>query len=460
MEYRRSNSGNSDEALLKALKTHEGIIKGKGVQMLNNLVSRRLHNDRRVVRRFRIWQIKQLSQNISRFKRQVRQTNRKYLICTIKVLNSYLKKVKRFYFKKFAGQTCKVPVPTSVSEPLALCKLLSYTNMKQAKTSATWEFKLFKLFNQHGVKDWAFKTWKAEAYMPNPFLNRNKVLTLQTLSIVLKRNWRLQFQAWKKIQAAPYKFEVIPIVKLLELKYQKLLKLALRKISQPRFPVRRRWDDPEIVENYKRRALATGSTLLEALARKKLGYDYAEVLNLLSVYFVNWKKVTTRNLAIPEFIRTRQSRQWSISLLNSTFRAISYRNKLQSFSKLKLYFPFKQGGNFEIDKAIISNQCCILEKLEKQLNFKAKETMNNKKLEKLDSISYIFTFKFSKIFQRWSRSKAQEVNYNKQELFEYLNYLESQAHKFTQHGQNLRALIERRSHEPTLDNLSDSFKIE
>lgn len=106
------------------------------------MLEMRLFVDARLVKRFRIWQIHIIKGDISRFLKNVRRTNVKYMTNRLKVIMKILSKPTRNVFTKIANHISQKKLPTLLLPNLGVCKLFGFLNKKQSKTRLTTVFKL------------------------------------------------------------------------------------------------------------------------------------------------------------------------------------------------------------------------------------------------------------------------------------------------------------------------------
>ena len=93
----------------------------QSVEKLYKLIKRKVLIDMRTVKRFRIWQILILKRKIAIFMRKVKETNKRFLQRSLKVIIEVLKKPLRESFNKL--YTCqKIQIPKFLSTSVAVCK--------------------------------------------------------------------------------------------------------------------------------------------------------------------------------------------------------------------------------------------------------------------------------------------------------------------------------------------------
>ncbi|CAG9328314.1 unnamed protein product [Blepharisma stoltei] len=426
----------------------------KAASKLYRILEMKLFVDARLVKRFRIWQIHIIKGGISRFLKNIRRTNVKYMTSRLKVIMKILNKPTREFFLRLANHTSQIKIPSSLLPNIGACKIIAYLNKKQAKARLTSIFKILpNITERKSLIKIAFNLWMSLSFNSSPFLHRPLVLTLQILCIILNKNNRLKQIAWDNIKRKNYLSKGFPLLRTLQILVNKRFKFSIGKLAQPRFQIRRRWEDPQIAESYKKRALNTAGALMESMIRRKMRIEQIESIRSLSISFTLWKKRTTISLAVPSFIKKRQTRQWSLALIKNSLQAVIYRNKLQSFRAIRTKTLIrKEYKGFEIDKAIIKNQAMINAQLEKQLEAKIEESHKTKRSEKVKCLNFIFKTHLREVLYKWASIVGSEKNngFDVGEIFEYLSYLEEQAQatqdvEIDEEMSELRAMLERKS---------------
>ncbi|OMJ70857.1 hypothetical protein SteCoe_31072 [Stentor coeruleus] len=417
----------------------------QSVEKLYRLLKRKVLIDMRIVKRFRIWQILILKHKIAIFLRKVKETNRKFLLRSFRVVVGVLEKPLRISFNKLSNCEYKAQVPKTLNPKVSVCKLALINIKIQSRSLCT--SLLPSTIHDSDLKSKSFALWKSRAYKASPFLHRNLVLTLSVMAIVLKLRWQNLTYGFQKVNRMKQRVETISLCKTLEKITIKRISQGFRKISQPRF-IRKKAENIKVDEKIMKQKIKTSTCLLEMLVQKKRGIEIKQMELALSNAFHKMKQVSNEN-NVPNFIMKRHYRSWSLKLM---INALTYQHMIRKklgFGKLRLLRPNLREDVFPIDKSIIENQAQVLVRLESQQYAKLKEFKVIKRCEKVNKCRKVFW----KCLRMWLARWCEILNApdNLEKLFEYLRFLESQAEN-GQEGVELtdvRAIIERRSTEVT-----------
>lgn len=358
----------------------------QSVEKLYRLLKRKVLIDMRIVKRFRIWQILILKHKIAIFLRKVKETNRKFLLRSFRVVVGVLEKPLRISFNKVFNCEYKAQVPKTLNPKVSVCKLALINIKLQSRSLCT--SLLPSTIHDSDLKSKSFALWKSRAYKASPFLHRHLVLTLSVMSIVLKLRWQNLSYGFQKVNRMRQRVETISLCKTLEKIAIKRISQAFRKVSHPRF-IRKKAENIKVDGKIMQEKIKTSTCLLEMLVQKKRGIEVKQMELALSKAFHKMKQVSNES-NVPNFIMKRHYRSWSLKLM---INALSYQQivrKKIGFGKLMLLRPRVQKEVFPIDKSIIENQAQILVRLESQQYAKLKEFKVIKRCERVNRCRKVF----------------------------------------------------------------------
>lgn len=358
----------------------------QSVEKLYRLLKRKVLIDMRIVKRFRIWQILILKHKIAIFLRKVKETNRKFLLRSFRVVVGVLEKPLRISFNKVFNCEYKAQVPKTLNPKVSVCKLALINIKLQSRSLCT--SLLPSTIHDSDLKSKSFALWKSRAYKASPFLHRHLVLTLSVMSIVLKLRWQNLSYGFQKVNRMRQRVETISLCKTLEKIAIKRISQAFRKVSHPRF-IRKKAENIKVDGKIMQEKIKTSTCLLEMLVQKKRGIEVKQMELALSKAFHKMKQVSNET-NVPNFIMKRHYRSWSLKLM---INALSYQQivrKKIGFGKLMLLRPRVQKEVFPIDKSIIENQAQILVRLESQQYAKLKEFKVIKRCERVNRCRKVF----------------------------------------------------------------------
>ena len=381
----------SDSTLSFSKKSYH---RKQSVEKLYKLIKRKVLIDMRTVKRFRIWQILVLKRKIAIFMRKVKDTNKRFLQRSLKVIIEVLKKPIRETFNKIYNADLKIQIPKFLASSVALCKfsIITLKLLSRFQSSCLLPLTLSPI----NLKQKSFLLWKSRAYSSSPFLHRNQVLTLSIMGIILKHRWQHLNFAWRKVNRMRQRIESIMLGKSLKKLVNKKQSFAFRKISQPRFQRRKTETKYEkLIETH----VKTGGILLEMMIRRRKGVEFKEFEAKTSQFFHKWKQQSYES--IPNFIMKRHYRAWSSKLLANFIKTLQRKNIYLVWKKLQTANKPIMKNSFPIDFAIIENQATILVKLESQHYSKLRELQLMKKFEKLNKCRKVFWKCFRTWVLRW-----------------------------------------------------------
>ncbi len=102
--------------------------------------------DTRLVRRFRIWQIRLLSENINNFKRGLKRTNRKYLMTRLKLLAHLASKQLSHTLQQWYYKPRRVKI---LNKFQSICVFQAYIQRIQFRLSLRTNFSLaYRVFRK------------------------------------------------------------------------------------------------------------------------------------------------------------------------------------------------------------------------------------------------------------------------------------------------------------------------
>lgn len=166
----------------------------KGAMLIYRKLESRLYVDLRLVKRFRKWQIKVLSERICSFKRKVKRTNKAYLIKRLSIFSELILKFIAEAFTKMKNFAAPVLLPEECKTSIAACDIYAYqlknhylqilkSNFKiyTKKEQNTFRRKpqLFAYREENAIRR-AFLRWKTCAIKTDPFYNRD-ILSLKSI---------------------------------------------------------------------------------------------------------------------------------------------------------------------------------------------------------------------------------------------------------------------------------------
>ena len=371
----------------------------QSVEKLYKLMKRKVLIDMRTVKRFRIWQILVLKRKIAIFMRKVKETNKRFLHRSLKVIIEVLKKPMREAYNSIQASQQKIQIPKFLSHSVAVCKF-SIINLKLLAKSVSFCM-IPAALSKENLKLKTFGIWKSRAYQASPFLHRNLVLALSTMQIILKHRWHHLNFAWQKVSKLRKRIETIMLPKCVKKISKKKIAWAFRKIFHPRFPRRKleAQKKPKLQVNH----IKTGTLLLDMMLRKKKGIDAKQMDLKLNSCFSSWKQLATEN-SVPNFIMKRHYRSWSLKLMVNSLKYLQDKVKSSIFFKLKSAKFSSKSSLFQIDKHIIENQAQVMEKLESQHYIKLQEAKVINKYEKLNKCHIIFWKCLMRWIMRWKDS--------------------------------------------------------
>lgn len=341
----------------------------------------------RKVKRFRIWQILVLKRKIALFMRRVKDTNRRFLQRSLKVIIEVLKKPLTFSFRKLQNSEQKPHIPRTLEPQVASCFIfMAYLKLLAKSNSCCLLPSNLKGF--HLVRK-AFCFWKSRAYPASPFLQRKLVLILSVMGIVLRRRWQNLHFGFSKIGRMNERVESIPVCKAVLRIFHKKMLWAFRKIYQPRFS-RRKIEKKKVDSGMLKQKIKTSALLLETMIYKKQGVERRTAKYWMAQSFNLWKQLSNEN-NVPKFIIKRSCKSWGCKIMQVVLSNLQKKIKKSVFKS----FPIKKHEktspeNFPIDKNLIINQAQILVRLESQHYNKLKELKKFKKLEKLNKCKVFF----------------------------------------------------------------------
>lgn len=370
----------------------------QSVEKLYKLLKQKVLIDMRKVKRFRIWQILVLKRKIALFMRRVKETNRRFLQRSLKVIIEVLKKPLVFSFRKIFNCDKKPHIPLTFGPQVATCLIfISYLKLMNKSNSSCL---LPRCLQDLHLTRKAFFFWKSRAYPASPFLQRKLVLILSVMGIVLRRRWRNVQFGFCRIARMSERIESIPLCKaVLRLVHKKLL-WAYRKVYQPRFK-RRKTEVKKLDPAVYNKKIKTSSILLESMINKKQGIERKIGKFWLSQSFNLWKQLSNEN-QVPKFILKRQCKSWGCKIMQVVLTNLQKKVKKSVFG----CFPTKtceknKPENFPIDKNLIINQALVLARLESQHYNKLKELKKFRKLEKLNKCKIVFWKGMMRWMDKW-----------------------------------------------------------
>lgn len=263
--------------------------------------------------------------------------------------------------------------------------------------------------------------------------------------------------------------KIVPLVKVIKKLVNKKYYLGISALPECKPVLRRRWEDPDLIQKYKDRAILSGCYIIENLYRNIHSIDYQIALWNISQAFHTIKGYSLSASSIPGNIRKKQSKQWSIPLMSNLLQLQINKLTNFAFNKLKrncsstVNKKYPEKIRFNIDKEVIRNQAQVLVYLETQLYNKSKEANRLKRQEAFMKIYRIFLFNLRRafsIFRPASLPDQLSVHENQREIdeiFDYLYYLEEMAGQsgFLQEEnrdfEDVKARIERRSYDNSAD---------
>lgn len=286
--------------------------------------------------------------------------------------------------------------------------------------------------------------------------------------MISDHQFRLKCSAFIELKKKLWNPKVIPLAKALERLVNKKYCLGIFSMPECKPVLRRRWEDPDLIQNYKQRAITTAAYIIENLYRNKLQLDLQIKLWNISQAFHSIKSYSLSSSNIPVNIRKKQSKQWSIPLMlnmlqlqinKSTYFAI---NQLRRNCSNTVGKKYPEKIRFCIDKEVIRNQAQVLVYLETQLYSKSKESNRLKRNEAFMKIYRIFISNFRKAFFCFKSSdpnqfSVQESQKDIDEIFDYLYYLEEMAgqggllQEENRDFEDMKARMERRSYDNSMD---------
>lgn len=168
----------------------------KGAMLIYRKLESRLYVDLRLVKRFRKWQIKVLSERICSFKRKVKRTNKAYLIKRLSIFSELILKFIAEAFTKMKNFAAPVLLPEECKTSIAACDIYAFSLKYQFLQTLRSNFKIYSKKEQKTFRRKpslfahkadiamrrAFLRWKTSAISPNPFYNRDK-LSLKSIVI-------------------------------------------------------------------------------------------------------------------------------------------------------------------------------------------------------------------------------------------------------------------------------------
>jgi hypothetical protein len=287
--------------------------------------------------------------------------------------------------------------------------------------------------------------------------------------MIANHQFRLKCSAFIELKKVTWNPKVVPLIKVIEKLVKKKYYLGISVLPDSKPVLRRRWEDPDLIQTYKDRAILSGCYIIENLYRNTHSIDYQISLWNINRAFHSIKEYSLSTSSIPGNIRKKQSRQWSIPLMSNMLQL--QINKLTNFALNKLRRNCSSTVNkkypekirFNIDKEVIRNQAKVLVYLETQLYNKSKEANKLKRQETFMKIYRIFLYNLQRafsIFRPASSPDQLSVHENQREIdeiFDYLYYLEEMAGQsgFLQEEnrdfEDVKARIERRSYDNSAD---------